>query len=55
MSMSSPADEAKRWLDLAAADLDLAVGIATRNDYKSHLGCYHAQQAVKKALKGALT
>jgi HEPN domain-containing protein len=31
------------------------VGIATRNDYKSHLGCYHAQQAVEKALKGALT
>lgn len=54
MSTASPSDEAKRWLRLAKDDLGTAELAAQSTLIAPHIGCYHAQQSVEKALKSIL-
>jgi HEPN domain-containing protein len=50
MSHRKNRDEAFRWLTTAGDDLDSAV-ILKQNNKHAH-ACFHAQQAVEKAIKG---
>jgi len=45
--------EAQRWLRFAKTDL-AAAEVLSRDDYLAGAACFHAQQAVEKALKAAL-
>lgn len=51
MTANLPADEARRWLAFARDDLTVAEESAGPGRIAPHIGCYHAQQAVEKALK----
>ena len=51
MSVVTPADEARRWLHFAQGDLVTTEMVASAAVLAPHIGCYHAQQAVEKALK----
>lgn len=44
--------EAERWLELANEDLEMADYALSRSIFRQT--CFHAQQAVEKALKGLL-
>lgn len=48
--MSSP--EAGRWLEFASEDLTVADLVLSQSIFRQ--ACFHAQQAVEKALKGLL-
>ncbi|HYU21158.1 MAG TPA: HEPN domain-containing protein [Chloroflexota bacterium] len=50
--MSAP--DARRWLAYADLDLDAAEHTASTGHLAPQIGCYHAQQAVEKALKAIL-
>jgi HEPN domain-containing protein len=50
MSHKKNRDEALRWLKTGVDDLDTAM-ILKRNEKHAH-ACFHAQQAVEKAMKG---
>ena len=43
-----------RWLRFAKADLEATEYIANSGTLSPHIGCFHAQQAAEKAIKGAL-
>ncbi|MFN8633408.1 MAG: HEPN domain-containing protein [Chloroflexota bacterium] len=54
MTFPNPAEEAKRWLRFARADLLLVEDLVNSPHHPPHIACYHAQQAVEKALKAIL-
>jgi HEPN domain-containing protein len=54
VSIVTPADEARRWLRFAQGDLVTAELVASAGVLAPHIGCYHAQQSVEKALKAGL-
>jgi HEPN domain-containing protein len=49
-----PVDEAETWLAYAGEDLAAAKLLVASDDLPGRLACFHAQQAVEKALKAAL-
>jgi HEPN domain-containing protein len=53
--MSAETDWANRWLDKAGRDLDSARALFGPPHGLYDMACFHAQQAVEKALKGYLT
>ena len=46
--------ESQRFLELAIADRDAALGLMKIKGIKSHIICFHAQQAVEKSLKAVM-
>ncbi len=55
MSSSELLDEVRRWLRFAREDLEAAETLLNEEGYVPRHVCWLAQQAVEKALKGALT
>lgn len=47
-------DEARAWRDRADADLRAARTLLSDRSLPMEIGCFHLQQCVEKALKGAL-
>jgi HEPN domain-containing protein len=54
MSFDERRDDCERWLRFALADLVAAEFSASNGILAPQIGCYHAQQAVEKALKAGL-
>lgn len=46
--------ESQRFFDLACADRDAAITLVRYSGIKPHIICFHAQQAVEKALKAVM-
>ncbi|PKL59275.1 MAG: hypothetical protein CVV33_08675 [Methanomicrobiales archaeon HGW-Methanomicrobiales-4] len=49
-----PKQESDRFLSLAYADRDACIALSKIEDIKSHIICFHAQQAIEKALKAVI-
>jgi HEPN domain-containing protein len=51
---ASPAEKARRWLEFALADLQLAELAPSSTGVAPQIRCYHAQQCAEKAIKASL-
>jgi len=49
-----PKQESERFLSLAYADRDACIALSRIEEIKPHIVCFHAQQAIEKALKAVL-
>lgn len=55
MSGLDPANHAGRWLQYAWEDLAMAELVEASTQLAPRIACFQSQQAVEKAIKGALT